>query len=631
MEHLKQILANPSKPLVEAITESDYVVEELDLSDIHVWAEKRITFAGQFNPTGPYKSSRSPYIIEPLRAVKDHGCRQVVCLGATQTAKTVFLLLSSMWFLVNRPLPMMLIMQTNPVANDLLISRLLPTMRASRVMRDLLPTDPNKIKTPGNAPNSIHFDHTEFYINGCSLNNLQSRPLGIILADEVWAWKGAPIEHARKRMGSYSKKKMDKLIVCSQGGEVGSDIHKLFLEGTQETWTVPCESCGHYFVPSIRDVSADGLSWSDPKAEIKDVDGSYNWALLQEKLCMSCPQCKHKHVDTDKRKRNWLDEGKYVLKNTKARKDKRSFNWNAWIERPWIEIIEEFVNASHDMKKGVYDPMKTYFWQTEAEIKPPETYFARDIKIKEGDYNPKDKWEHEFVRFMTIDVQSDKYCYLIRAWSKDGRSRLLTFSYVYDIQEVIEAQKEWGVPSYYTWIDTGFKTHDVYRHIAANEWVGIKGDKERDRGYPHDVFDAEGRKLDKPIYLFWRPHDPSSDTGYADKDVPIVPYYLFAVNKIKDILVRLRNNEGVEWLTLPSANYDLTEYKKQMVSEWPCLDTNKFGKQTRIWKKINKNALNEVWDLETYQVGMALIHPEISLKESSALPNAKYVQQNAIG
>jgi DNA-directed RNA polymerase subunit RPC12/RpoP len=627
MEQLKKILKSPSKPLVEAIIESDYVVEELDLSDIHIWAEKNIVFAGQFNPTGPYKSARSPYIIEPLRAVKDHGCRQVVCLGATQTAKTVFLMLAGMWHLVNRPLPMMLIMQTNVVANDLLISRLLPTMKASRVMADLLPTDPNRIKMAANSPNSIHFDHTELYINGCSLNNLQSRPLGVILADEVWAWKGAPIEHAKKRMGSYSKKKMDKLIVCSQGGEVGSDIHKLFLQGTQETWIVPCENCNQFFQPSIKKVSADGLSWSDPKSGIKELDGSYNWSLLQEKLCMTCPQCGHKHFDNEKRKRLWLDDGRYEVRNLKARKDKRSFNWNAWIERPWIEIIEEFVNASHDMKKGVYEPMKNYFWQTEAEIKPPEDHFASSIKIREGDYNPKDKWEHEFVRFMTVDVQKDKFAYLIRAWAKDGRSRLLTYAYVYTIEEVISAQKEWGVPSYYTWIDTGHRTHEVYRYIAQNEWVGIKGEYV-ESGYWQDILDAEGNKVGR-MRLYWRPHDQGS-VVITDKDVPIVPYYLFAVNQIKDILVRLRNGEGVEWLTLPSKDYDLTEYRKQMVSEWPCEEVNKYGRKARIWKKINSNTPNEVWDLETYQVGMALIHPEISLKESSALPSTKYIQQAAV-
>lgn len=627
MERLKQILKKPSKPLVEVITESNSAVDKLDTSDIHEWAEKNIVLAGQFNPTGPFKTSLSPYIIEPLRAIKDHGVREVVCLAATQTAKSIILMLSSMWFLINRPLPMMYIMQNNDQANSLFVSRLLPTMRASRVMADLLPDDPDKIKTAKNSPNTIQFDHCEFYINGCGINNLQSRPLGIILADELWLWKDAKIEHARKRMTSYANKKMDKMVIVSQGGEIGSDLHKLYLSGTQEVWHVPCDGCGEFFIPSFHHVSCDGESWSDPKAGVKEHNGDYNWQLLEEKLCMSCPICKHKHKDTEQLKRRWLNNGKYIQKNPKARKEKRSFNWNAWIARPWIKIIEEFIPASHAMKQGILDPIKDFFWQTEAEVKSVTSIYAKDVKIPEGDYNPKDKWENEFVRFMTIDVQKDYFCYLIRAWSKLGESKLIDFGYVDTIYDVIEKQKEWGIPAHFTWIDTGHRTQEIYRYIVENEWMGIKGDKERDRGYAHDVFDSQGNKLPKPIFLYWKPSENGGDTGFADKESPVAPFYLFAVNKIKDILVRLRKGEGVQWVTLPSNRYDLEEYKKQMISEFPMIERNKMGKETRIWKKINDSDPNEYWDLETYQVGMALIHPEISLKESSYAPSAKYASQ----
>ena len=625
---VSKIITTAKNPLIEVISESDSVIKPLDLSDIHIWAEKNIILDGQFNPCGPFNVALSPYIIEPLRAIKDHSIREVTCLAATQTAKSIILMLSAMWFLVNRPLPMMYIMQTNDQANSLFVSRLLPTMRASKIMNELLPSNPDRIKAAKSSPNSIQFDHCEFYINGCGINNLQSRPLGIILADELWLWKEGKIEHARKRMTSYSNNKMDKIVIVSQGGEIGSELHHLFLNGTQEVWNVPCINCGEFFVPSIHQVSADGKSWSDPNTGVKGINGQYDWNKLEQMLCMSCPHCKHKHKDTDIVKKLWLNSGKYVVNNQKASSDKRSFNWNAWLTRPWKNILEEFIKASHQMKQGVMEPIKDYFWQTEAEIKPVESLLVKDIKIREGNYNPRDKWEDEFVRFMTVDVQKDRYCYLIRAWTKDGRSRLITYSYVNTIDEVIEAQKDWGVPSHYTWIDTGHKTIDVYRYIIENGWYGIKGDKERDRGYPHDVYDSMGRKMEKPVWLYWKLSDNGGDPGFGDKELGMAPFYLFAVNKIKDILVRLRKGDGVEWLALPSDKFDITEYRKQLVSEIPIYEKNKQGKELRIWKKINSNEPNEILDLETYQIGMALIHRDISLKESVSMPSAKYIDND---
>jgi hypothetical protein len=231
------------------------------------------------------------------------------------------------------------------------------------------------------------------------------------------------------------------------------------------------------------------------------------------------------------------------------------------------------------------------------------------------DYNPKEKWVFEVVRFLTVDVQSDKFVCVLRCWAADGRSRLLHFTECYDINEVETLRKEWGVFPICVGMDTGHRTREVYGYILKYGYIGLKGVSEK-RGFMKSYRDKHGRI--KKSWEFYKKSeqagDPALGTEFAGKGQK-APFYLIAVNPLKDILVRLRDGKGVEWTCLPEAQYDIQSYVKQLHSEYKKTVMNKYGGRDQFWVKIKSEVPNDLWDCEVYQIGLALMHPDVAINE----------------
>lgn len=600
------------KPLLRAIQASDAkAFAPIDTSPIDKWAEKNISLKGAYAISGQFSIGKSTYLIPVLDAYKNHSIREIVILGPTQGGKSMAMDISLMWSIANRPGPSMWIMQGNKVAEEHAESRLVPSFKDTPAVQDYLPSYRDISK------DCINFSHMSLYIHGPSEKRLQSKSIMNIFGSELWLWPQGSLDWAKKRTKHFFKYDMSKIILESQGGTEDSELDMAFQKGTMEYWHVPCPKCNHYFIPDIEHMNCSGSAWNQLR-DIKNEDGTYNYGLLEEKLTMQCPECKHMWQDSEQVKAMWSEKGKYVQLNPHPVKGHKSFSWNSFVFDPWMDIVYEFIEATRMQKKGMNENLLNFFQQRLAKNISIESLYAKNKFVKaDVNYNPKERWEGEVVRFLTIDCQEDKFVCLVRAWKKNGDSRLLWYGYLHTEDELLEKQKEWGVP--YVWIDTGHRTKLVYEMCIRNKWFGVKGVAEKNGFIKEKIVNKKTGKKVKTKH-FCIKSEQGGDPTYTGKGQR-ANLYLFCVNPIKDILCQLRDRKThIEWQCLPSADYDIEEYNKQMFSESKKKVVNRYGGVNEFYVKIKHDKPNDLWDNEVYQIGAALLHPDIDIKESSRAP-----------
>lgn len=615
--------------IIDVVESSDKKgIVPIDNSEIYDWATRNVVLTGQYQTTGPFSIGNSTYLIEPFKSIKDYSTKEIVILKAVQTGGSMVNDILLHWIIANRPMPVMCVMQTNKAAADHMKSRIIPSLINCDIIQDLLPADKRKM-----SREEIVLPHMQLYVHGPSKERLQSKSIGYLCCDEVWRWEQGILEQARARTTAFMRNGLGKIVIISQAGIQDDDLDKAYRNGTMEEWTVPCLQCNEYFIPDIALMTIEGnKKWNDKSLGFKNDNGTYNYGKISPLLRMKCPKCGFEHIDNPETKTKWALQGKYLQTNIdNVIPGHRSFRWNSFIVDSWQDLTIKFLEACYAKKRGVTELIKEYFQQRMAKSISPEDLYMRNrvIKYSNSDYNSKDKWQDEMIRYYTIDVQEDKFVGLIRAWSPKGNSRLIWFGAMLSIDEVVSKIKEWGIPEGCTWIDTGHRTREIYSYIIKYHLWGIKGDKERD-GYIIETTQKNGSKtkfkrFTKRSELGGNPNI----TANTDGKMGNAPFYLFAVKPLKQILETLRDgNTSLIWETLPLDTYNIESYKKQMFSEYLHKEINKYGKEIQYYRKVNSEP-NDYFDLETYQVGLALMDSRIDLQEHS-LPSSEYSKNDHI-
>ncbi len=117
-----------------------------------------------------------------------------------------------------------------------------------------------------------------------SPTNLSSRPIRILLADEVDRYpasagkEGDPLSLAEKRTKTFFNKK--KVYVSTPTDEDTSRIHSEFQESTKDEWCLPCPYCGRL----------QPLKWSQ---------------IRFEDVTMECAYCKERATEYDWEESKW--------------------------------------------------------------------------------------------------------------------------------------------------------------------------------------------------------------------------------------------------------------------------------------------------------------------------------------
>jgi len=330
--------------------------------DFVEWANTyfRLTKESSVEP-GQYRTSRTPWVEEILRELSPQSPTQtVVVIKPTQMAFTTLANVMLCCIAHRYPGPCMFAQPTDDMVKKHSKKKLAPTVRAIPALQGII--KPVKSRDAGNTLLLKEFPGGSWTLTGSnSPTSARSDSIRYLILDDYDGFvqdaggEGAPGDLMKKRTDAFGGKK--KIYINSTPTVKGtSHIEKEWEESSQGHFNVPCPECGEFQFLKFGGVDADyGIKFT------KDED---NQVIDTWYVCQHC----HKRID-EGQKTEMLLKGKYIHKypDRKIRGFKVNSQYSplGWV--PWSQIVEEFLKAAKNLKRGDTRLMKTWVNTRQAE------------------------------------------------------------------------------------------------------------------------------------------------------------------------------------------------------------------------------------------------------------------------
>ncbi|GHV18318.1 terminase [Clostridia bacterium] len=309
---------------------------------ISEWADRyRIISAGSALP-GRWDTNNTPYLREIMDAISDTSVEKVVLMCAAQLGKTMGCILNSIGYYMHLdPCPIMVVQPTVDMAQSFSKEKLAPMLADTPILRGR--TTDKKRNSAGTILNKSFVGGHIAMVGANSSAGLRSRAIRVLFADEIDAYPatagkdGDPLLLAEARLKTFWNSKQVNMSTPTIKGI--SRIEMEYDNSTREIWNVPCPSCG----------GLQPLKWS---GIIFDREN-----LSEINYC--CSLCGA--LGSEVAWKEHFTEGKFIAEYPE-RKD-RGFHVNALaslIGDDWSKIVEDFIAAHIEMKKGNIELLKVW-------------------------------------------------------------------------------------------------------------------------------------------------------------------------------------------------------------------------------------------------------------------------------
>ena len=545
------------------------------------WAERFFFFDSSSTYQGRFQLSRAPWLGDIMEAFADPTVTSGVCRCSAQSGKTQTGMILLLWALCEDPGPTMWVLPASDEAK---------TFSTTRLQESILLCEP-LVRLMSNkrydfSKQEIHFASAPLLIFGAgSDSKISGKPIKYLLLDEEKNFKPGAVEKAMKRTRSKWDSKVWRM---STPDHEDDSIDLAFHAADQRHWHVHCPRCDQW----------EPLAWPSMKYEAE--------GLSIKDIHYACPTAGCEHVWRDVPiDREWISsQGKWIAHNPLCDPGERSWTWNAILPRwvAWKSIVTEWLKAQQALAIGDKQPLKVFFnetatypWKEEYVVERPKVTITRLYSVTDFAAKGK-KIEGEHTRFATIDRGKDHWWLLVRAWRKDGSSRLLCYEQIPTLERLKSALELYEVEPRFTLQDCGFEKQKVLQECAENGWIAVHGLPNID-SFVHVVKDRHGKKVREERRLY-------SDFEYLalgqGKSARLMN---LCSQRLKDICHHFRSGAGALW-EIP---HDIGGiYLNQLVREGreEVFDT-RTGSTVLRWQENIKN--QHAWDCETYQISAALV------------------------
>lgn len=422
------------------------------------WARENRVLPKGSSEQGRFRPERIPYFIPVAEAFINPKFKRIVIACGVQMAKTEFCIVCMGYVLDDAPVPILYVLPTQ---------RLVETI-SPRVGEMLHSTPQLFDKLARGKRDKI----SEKYVGGVRLgfawasskNELSSHPAGVVFIDERDRMlndvqgEGDPVQICEGRTATYPDAKI--VIISTPTIEGSSQIWKLWEEGTQYRWNVPCPKCEQYFWPSL-----SKLKWEFDKSANK-----IKWARLV------CPHCENEIEDRHRISMN--AKGKYISENPEREESKTASFWVSGLCSPWRSYEQAasafaLANETKEIEK-IQAVVNTVFgetWKISGEA--PSFEQAKELR---GELNLGDFPQQTQLVTASVDVQKDSLYYAVRSWGYRGESWTIDYGQIFgdtekeevwlDLEEQLLNEK-WKVQGGYFQIglmavDSGYRSHMAY-------------------------------------------------------------------------------------------------------------------------------------------------------------------------
>jgi hypothetical protein len=562
---------------------------------------------------GKFDITRSHYLIEPFKALRNEKIRQVVILKAVQTGGSLIADVFVPYVVSEDSGDLLWLFQDDDMAKKYSENRAMPLLDSVGDVQSKLPDNRfDKQKT------AIFFPHMSLILGGANEGNVQTLSKRYVICDEVWLYKPGIVRQAKKRTEAFPYN--SKILLIGQAGTVGDDMDLEYSDTNQCDWAWHCPHCGkpNAYRWSVKrsDGSYAGMIWD--RNDTTCPDGRWNIQAAAKTARMVCEHCGGDVPDKADIRRALDKGGVYIPRNPGAVTTKMGFHWPAWAcpDISFSKLVAEYLAAKEqDDLHGYKLPLMEFRQKVEALPWDPNTD-SEMVRIVSEHYDPNSAWPDEKFRFLTVDCQKDfkEFWYVVRAWSASGESRQLARGRCDTWEAVAKIQSEFKVRDNNVFVDCGYEQTKVAQEcVKHGSWIQVAGGRNRVcwialKGVRQETFTHTNKrtgKTDKRVYSELDYLNPAIGTSAASLRCP---FFAWSNLNVKDILRRHRDGDAIKFLSLPdeSSASDQWSYTAQMNSEMREKQTDERGKKISIWRPIGRRP-NHLWDCEAMQIVAALI------------------------
>lgn len=392
-----------SKCLANFTPPEDLTVDE--------WADKYRILPETSAEAGPWRTDRTPYLREPMRAFTDPKVYRLVMVASSQVGKSELELNIIGYIMSQDPGSILYIQPSEEDARKFSRQRIAPMIRSCKSLREKV--SEAKSRDGGNTIMQKMFPGGSLTLAGSlSAPALASMPIRYVIGDERDRWadsagtEGDPWELAQARQITFYNRKAVEVSTPTIKG--ASKIEDSFYLGTQERWKHQCPKCGEYSEICFETVKHDVIKKKTPQG--------------RETLSVSveghqCPECGAVFPQSEMRKQPaiWEAENPEAYKN-----GIRSF-WLTAFASPWVDwqdILQQvYRNQDNPEKlKVIYNTKLGKLWEHRDVAQTDEEMLARCEEY------PAELPDGVLCLTCGVDTQDDRMEYEVVGWGKNGES-----------------------------------------------------------------------------------------------------------------------------------------------------------------------------------------------------------------
>lgn len=373
------------------------------------WAEQRRRLSPEASAEpGPWRTSRTPYLREPMDAFTDPKVRRIVMVAASQVGKSELELNIIGYIIDEDPGSILFIHPTTIDAKEFSKLRVAPMIRDCPTLRRKVAAP--KSRDSGNTLLQKTYPGGILTMCGSTeAHALASKPIRHVLGDERDRWalsagnEGDPWSLAMARQTTFYNAKA--VEVSTPTVKSASAIEASYSEGTMERWKSKCPHCGEYHE----------ITWADIRFEYEEISVGGKTTFKVTKIWYVCPGCAciSDELTMKRQPARWEADNP-----TAYEQGIRSFWLNAFVSQwaTWESIVLKFLNAKGSSRKlqVVYNTCFGMLWEDRGDLEDEDSLMARreDYGVR-SDNSPVELPDGVLVLTAGVDTQDDRFEYEI--------------------------------------------------------------------------------------------------------------------------------------------------------------------------------------------------------------------------
>lgn len=336
------------------------------------WAEKRRRLSTESSAEpGPWRTTRTPYLREPMNAFTDPRVRRIVMVAASQVGKSELENNIIGYIIDEDPGSILYIHPTTIDAKEYSKLRIAPMIRDCPTLRRKVAAP--KSRDSGNTVLQKTYPGGILTMCGSTeAHALASKPIRYVLGDERDRWapsagnEGDPWGLAMARQTTFYNAKA--VEVSTPTVKNVSAIADSYAEGTMERWKSKCPHCGEYHE----------IQWKDIRYEYETKEVNQKKTYKVKSIMYVCPGCAAVSDEVTMKRQ----PARWEADNPDAyAQGVRSFWLNAFVSQwaSWESIILKFLNAVGKSRKlqVVYNTCFGELWEDRGELEDEDSLMAR--------------------------------------------------------------------------------------------------------------------------------------------------------------------------------------------------------------------------------------------------------------